>query len=128
MWEQRNEIKHTTMHPRKLQELEEIRQRVARLYAEGSDELLVRDRILLSKSLAKIKEGSASKQEQWYTSVLLAHRRAASAKEDRFASLRAERRLMEIWLGITDEELASGGSGSRPDSSQKIGAKGGKRG
>ena len=100
MWEERNEIKHTTMHPRKVQHLEALWQRVAPLYAEGSSGLLARDRPLFTKSLATIQAGSAIEIEQWYTSVLLAHRRAASDKEDRFASLRAERCLMETWLGI----------------------------
>jgi hypothetical protein len=104
MWEQRNDIKHNTLHPRKLQALEAIKCRVSELYAKGSKDLLVRDRPLLHKALPKIHNGSAELQEQWYTSVLLAHRQAASAKEDRLASLRVERRLMETWLGIAPPE------------------------
>jgi hypothetical protein len=101
MWEQRNDIKHNTLlHPRKAQALEAIKHRVSELYAKGSQGLLARDRPLLQKALSKIHTGSAEVQEQWYPSVLLAHRRAASAKENRLASLRVERQLMETWLGI----------------------------
>jgi hypothetical protein len=76
---------------------------VNKWYEQGPDELLTRDRNLFQKSVDTILKGTGNEQEQWVTSVRLAHQRAAAAKATRDASMINERALMETWLGIQIE-------------------------
>jgi hypothetical protein len=101
MWQHRNHIKHNTLHPRKQQEMNIIGQQVAELYEQGSSGFLSRDKSLFQKSLATIQKGNGHEQEQWITSVRLAHQRAEAATAGRHTSMTTERSLMETWLGIT---------------------------
>lgn len=103
MWQHRNHIIHNTLHPKKQLEMELLGQQVNELYEQGSTELLNRDRTLFQKSLTTLLKGNGNEQEQWVTSVRLAHQRAAAAKHNRNASMINERALMETWLGILQE-------------------------
>jgi hypothetical protein len=112
MWQHRNHIKHNTLHPRKQLEMEFLGQQVRELYAQGAKELLPRDRQLFQKSVDTLQKGTGNEQEQWITSVLLAHQRAAADTANRKASMTTERALMETWLGLpqqTEDDEATGG-------------------
>ena len=98
MWEQRNDIKHNTLHPRRAAEVARIKVQLQLLYRKGSAGLLPQDRLLFSKNEAKLLRGSPIEMLQWTTSVLNAHRRAAVAKDDQEATMRSERNLMQRWL------------------------------
>jgi hypothetical protein len=76
---------------------------VNKWYKQGSEELLIRDRNLFQRSVATILKGTGNEQEQWVTSVRLAHQRAAAAKATRDASMINEGALMETWLGVQIE-------------------------
>jgi hypothetical protein len=67
---------------------------------QGPEELLTRDCNLFQKSFETRLKGTGNEQEQWVTSVRLAHQQAAAAKVTRDASMINERALMETWLGI----------------------------
>ena len=73
-------------------------------HEQGSEELLTRDRNLFQKSVETLLKGTGNEQEQWVTSVRLAHQRAAAAKATRDASMINERELMATWLGINQTE------------------------
>jgi hypothetical protein len=103
MWQHRNHIKHNTLHPKKQLEMAIIGQRVEDLYEQGPADLLPRDRSLFLKTLTTLRDGNANEQEQWITSVLLAHQRAEATRANRDASMTTERSLMETWLGILPE-------------------------
>jgi hypothetical protein len=112
MWQHRNHIKHNTLHPRKQLEMEFLGQQVRELYAQGAKELLPRDQQLFQKSVQTLQKGTGNEQEQWITSVLLAHQRAAADTANRKASMTTERALMETWLGLpqqTEDDEATGG-------------------
>ena len=101
MWEQRNDIKHNTLHPRRAAAVARIKAQLHLLYRTGSDGFLPQDKLLFSKSLPKLLKGSPSEMLQWITSALNATRRAADAKQDKTASMAAERALMTRWLQRT---------------------------
>jgi hypothetical protein len=104
MWEQRNGIAHGTLHPRRLAQLQVLKEQVTSIFEEGSNDLLPRDRRLFDKGIDTLLEGSDSEMQQWMISVLMARQRSASAVEDNKASLRAERVLMQRWLHPASEE------------------------
>jgi hypothetical protein len=54
MWEQRNDIKHNTLHPRRAAEVARIAAQLQLFYRKGSAGLLSHDRLLFSKSEAKL--------------------------------------------------------------------------
>ena len=107
MWQHRNHVTHNTLHPQKQLEMELLGLEVNEWYEQGPDELLQRDRNLFQKSVETLLKGSGNEQEQWITSVRLAHQRAAAAKATRDASMINERALMESWLGIIQIEAAT---------------------
>ncbi len=104
MWQHRNHVIHNTLHPKKQLEMELLGLQVNEWYEQGPEELLIRDRNLFQKSVETILKGTGNEQEQWVTSVRLAHQRAAAAKATRDASMINERALMETWLGIIQIE------------------------
>jgi hypothetical protein len=97
VWEQRNDIKHDTLHPRKAAELARIKVELQLLCRKGCKKLLSHDRLLFSKTEAKLLKGSSIEMLQWITSVSTAKRRAAVAKDDREATMKPERELMKRW-------------------------------
>ena len=101
MWEQRNHIKHNTLHPRRAEEVARIKAKLQMLYRKGSTGLLSQDRLLFSKTKTKLLKGSPIEMLQWITSVLNATRRAATAKNDQEATMASERALMQRWLTPT---------------------------
>ena len=107
MWQHRNHVTHNTLHPQKQLEMELLGLQVNEWYEQGPDELLLRDRNLFQKPVATLLKGSGNEQEQWVTSVRLAHQRAAAAKATRDASMINERAMMESWLGIIQIEAAT---------------------
>ena len=107
MWQHRNHVTHNTLHPKKQLEMELLGLQVNEWYEQGPDELLLRDRNLFQKPVATLLKGSDNEQEQWVTSVRLAHQGAAAAKATRDASMINERALMESWLGIIQIEAAT---------------------
>jgi hypothetical protein len=98
MWEQRNDIKHNTLHPRRAAEVARIAAQLQLLYRKGCAGLLPHDRLLFSKPEAKLLKGSDLEMLQWITSVVNATRRAAVANDDLVATMNAERALMRGWL------------------------------
>jgi hypothetical protein len=98
MWEQRNDIKHNTLHPRRAAEVLDIKVQLQLLYRTGRKGFLTQDCLLFSKSEATLLKGDPSEMLQWITSVLNATRRAAEAQNDMEATMTSERALMKIWL------------------------------
>ena len=98
MWEQRNHIKHNTLHPRAAAAVVDIKVQLQLLYRNGHAGFLSQDRLLFSKSETKLLKGEAKEMLQWITSVLNATRRAAQAKNDAYASMQVERAIMQRWL------------------------------
>ena len=98
MWEQRNDILHNTLHPRRAADILTIKVKLQLLYRKGKEGFLPNDRLLFSKSEAKLLKGEPTEMLQWITSVLHASRRAAQAKQDEEATMNAERDLMKRWL------------------------------
>jgi hypothetical protein len=103
MWSHRNHITHNTIHPRKRQELDILKQQIQELYLQGPQELLSQDRPLFDKSVEKLLKGNAKEQEQWVISVKLAQHRAEAYKEEQYPSMQPERSLMENWIGISHQ-------------------------
>jgi hypothetical protein len=101
MWEQRNDIKHNTMHPRAAAAALDIQVKLQLLYRKGSKGFLSQDKLLFSKSEVKLLKGEPIEMQQWISSVLHAKRRAAQAKNDFEATMEAERALMQRWLHPT---------------------------
>ena len=98
MWEQRNDIKHNTLHPRAAAAVLDIKVQLQMLYRKGSTEFLSQDKLLFTKSEDTLLKGDSSEMLQWITSVLNATRRAAQAKNDAYATMKTERSLMKRWL------------------------------
>jgi hypothetical protein len=98
MWEQRNDIKYNTLHPRAAAAVIDIKVQLQFLYRKGKNGFLAQDRLLFSKTETTLLKGEPSEMLQWITSVLNAKRRAAQAKNDEAATLQAERDLMKTWL------------------------------
>ena len=98
MWEQRNDVKHNTLHPRRAAEVLDIKVQLQLLYRTGRKGFLTQDCLLFSKSEATLLKGDPSDMLQWITSVLNATRRAAQAKNDLEATMQSERALMKLWL------------------------------
>lgn len=98
MWEQRNDIKHHTLHLRRAAEVARIKVQLQLSCRKGTRALLAQDHILFSKAESKLLGGSQIEMLQWTTSVLLATGRAAVAKDDQEATMRSERSLMKCWL------------------------------
>jgi hypothetical protein len=98
MWEQRNDILHNTLHPRRAAEVLAIKNKLRSLYRKGTTGFSPNDRLLLSKSEAKLLKGEPTEMIQWITSVLHASRRAAQAKTDEAATMQSERDQMRGWL------------------------------
>jgi hypothetical protein len=98
MWEQRNDIKHNTLHPRRAAEVTRVKVQLQLLCRKGCKKFLAQDRLLFSKSEATLLKGSPIEMLQWSTSVLNAARRAAAAANDVEATMQAERDLMKRWL------------------------------
>jgi hypothetical protein len=101
MWEQRNDIKYNTLHPRAAAAVIDIKVRLQFLYRKGKDGFLAQDKLLFAKTETKLLKGEPSEMLQWITSVLNAKRRAAQAKNDEAATMQAERELMKAWLQTT---------------------------
>jgi hypothetical protein len=95
MWEQQNEMKHHTLHPRASAALADVKGQLQLLCRKGSGRFLSQDKLLFNKSEAKLSKGEASEMLQWITSVLNASRRAAQAKTDAEATMQVERDLMQ---------------------------------
>jgi hypothetical protein len=98
MWEQRNHIKHNTLHPRRAAEVARIKVQLQLLYRKGNAGLLPQDRLLFYKTEETLLEGKPVEMLQWTASVLKAIRRAATAKHDQEATMASERSLMKLWL------------------------------
>jgi hypothetical protein len=98
MWEQRNHIKHNTLHPRAAAAVMDIKVQLQLLYRKGKAGFLSQDKLLFSKSEEKLLKGEPTEMLQWITSVLNATRRAAQAKNDAEATMQDERALMKRWL------------------------------
>jgi hypothetical protein len=98
MWQQRNDIKHNTLHPRAAAAVIDIKVQLQLLYRNGSAGFLSQDKLLFNKSEATLLKGESSEMLQWITSVLNATRRAAQAKNDAYATMKTERALMKRWL------------------------------
>jgi hypothetical protein len=96
MWEQRNDVKHNTLHPRCAAEVGHIKVQLQLLCRKGTAGLLAQDRMLFSKTEVKLLKGSTIKMLQQTTSVLLAAERAAVAKNDQEATMHSERSLTEF--------------------------------
>jgi hypothetical protein len=95
MWEQRNDIKYNTLHPRRAAEVIEIKVRLQLLYRQGKDDFLLQDRLLFSKTESTLLQGTPNEMLQWISSVLLATRRATADKDSIERSMQAERSLMK---------------------------------
>ena len=98
MWEQCNDINQNTMHPRRAEEVDDIKAQLRVLYRRGYDSLLPIDRHLFSKSEATLQKGEPKLMLQWINSVLTATRRAAVAANDLERTMHSERALMRNWL------------------------------
>ena len=98
MWEQRNDIKHNTLHPRAAAAVIDIKVQLQLLYRKGNKGFLAQDKLLFSKSETTLLKGEPSEMLQWITSALNAKRRAAQAKNDEAATMQTERELMKAWL------------------------------
>jgi hypothetical protein len=104
MWQHRNHVTHNTLHPKNQLEMELLN----KWYEQGPEESSTRNRNLFQKSVETLLKGAGNEQEQWVTSVHLAHQRVTAAKATRDASMIAsminERALMETWLGVIQIE------------------------
>ena len=98
MWEQRNDIKHNTLHPRAALAVLDIKVKLQLLYRKGCNGFLSQDKLLFSKSEVKLLKGEPNEMLQWISSVQHAKKRAAQAKKDRAATMQIERALMKRWL------------------------------
>jgi hypothetical protein len=101
MWEQRNDIKHNTLHPRAAAAVIDIKVRLQFLHRKGKEGFLAQDKLLFAKTETKLLKGVPSEMLQWITSVLNAKRRVAQAENDEAATMQAERELMKAWLQTT---------------------------
>ena len=101
MWEQRNDIKHNTLHPRAVLAVLDIKVKLQLLYRKGCNGFLSQDKLLLSKSEVKLLKGEPTEMLQWISSVQHAKKRAAQAKKDLAATMKIERALMKCWLQQT---------------------------
>jgi hypothetical protein len=101
VWEQRNDIKHNTPHPRAAAAAIDIKVRLQFLHRKGKEGFLAQDKLLFAKTETKLLKGEPSEMLQWITSVLNATWRAAQAKNDEAATMQAERELMKAWLQTT---------------------------
>jgi hypothetical protein len=59
IWSHCNHITHNTIHPRKQQELDILKQQIQELYLQGPQDLLPRDRPLFDKSVDRLQKGNA---------------------------------------------------------------------
>jgi hypothetical protein len=98
MWQQRNDIKNNSLHPRRVTKVTAIKVQLQLLYRKGRKPFLAQDRLLFSKTKSKLLNGTPEEMLQWISSVLNANRRAAAAKADLDSSMTAERGLMKLWL------------------------------
>jgi hypothetical protein len=98
MWEQRNDIKHNTLHPRRAAEVMAIKVRLQMLYRQGRTAFLPQDGLLFAKTEETLLKGTPGEMLQWISSVVLASRRAAAAATDLELSMKSERNLMQRWL------------------------------
>ena len=97
MWEQRNEICHNTLHPRRAVEVQLIKSQLSLLFRQGSTAYLPQDRLLFSKPETTLLQGSPCEMLQWIYSVRLASNRAAAAQDDLYKSMEPERSAMQRW-------------------------------
>ena len=101
MWEQRNDICHNTLHPRRAAEVLAIQAEVRLLARQGPTDFLPIDRLLFSKPEATLLKGSPSEMLQWICSVRDASTRAAASQTAFHQSMHAERSLMQRWMTQT---------------------------
>jgi hypothetical protein len=99
MWEQRNDVKQNSLHPRRVIALAKIQAQLRVLYCRGREGLFPMDQNLFAKSLDKLtQDQDETLMQQWIISVLQATRRAASARDDLDSTMQSERALMRRWL------------------------------
>jgi hypothetical protein len=98
MWQQRNDIKHNSLHPRRVAEVIAIKVQLQILFRKGHTAFLAQDRLLFSKTVSKLLKGTPEEMLQWIVSVLNATGRAAAKKDNYECSMTAERDLMKLWL------------------------------
>ena len=91
MWEQRNDIKHNTLHLRAALAVLDIKVKLQLLYRKGCNGFLSQDKLLFSKSEVKLLKGVPTEMLQWISSVQHAKKRAAQAKKDLAATMKIER-------------------------------------
>jgi hypothetical protein len=98
MWEQRNEICHNTLHPRRAAEVLVIQDQLRSLFRLGPSSLLPLDRLLFSKSEATLLQGSPSEMQQWIQSVQHAALRSTAFKDAQHQSMHSERACFQRWM------------------------------
>ena len=98
MWEQRNDIKHNTLHPHKAAAVLDIKVRLRLLYQNSRKGFLPQDRLLFEKSESTLVKGEPTEMLQWIISVIKATRRAAASETNLLASMQIEQDGMANWL------------------------------
>jgi hypothetical protein len=98
MWEQRNDIKHNTSHPRREAAVMNIQVQLQMLYRHGKDAFLPQDCLLFAKTEETLLKGTPEKMLQWISSVTNATHRTVDAKAALARSMTAERDLLKRWL------------------------------
>ncbi len=98
IWEQRNDIKHNTLHLCAAAAVIGIKVQLQLLFRKGKEGFLFQDKLLFSRLEATLLKGEPNEMLQWITSVLNASQQAAQAKNDMEATMQVERDLMKNWL------------------------------
>jgi hypothetical protein len=103
MWEQSNDIKHNTLHPRREAAVLTIKVQLQMLYRHGKDAFLPQDCLLFAKSKETLLKGTPEEMLQWISSVTNATHRAVDAKASLARSMTAERDKASLARSMTAE-------------------------
>ena len=96
MWEHRNRILHSPLHPRQVAKVAPVDSRITEEYETGIEGLLSQDRKLFRKPITTLFKYPLGHKVQWLESVSFARDRPARSSTSN--SQQAERRLMRQWL------------------------------
>jgi hypothetical protein len=95
MWEHRNRILHSPLHPRQVAEMAFVDSRIQEEYDTGTDGLIQKDKKLFRKPIHSIFKYPMAHKAQWLRSVSFARNRTITLRP---MNQNAERSLMRNWM------------------------------
>ena len=100
MWQQRNDINHNTMTPRKILEMEDLHAEVHAQFERGTEGMLPSDHHWMQDK-NKILTLPMDRLKLWLQSVRLARNSSVHVARARLAARQGEQQLLRNWLNQT---------------------------